>query len=533
VTCDAGQECVEGLCLGPEAQGDARADAIRQLGVEQSALSVVEGAPVDGGASTSGGAPGPLAASFSTFLVSRGSPSTDCSVQADEPWVDEGTSTWNSGDSAVAFFNNFSTGKYTYAAPVQTWQGSQQTPQKAYLTAAGDPGVTHSDLTGMMYISELLNTTGFQCLAIGVADPTHVVVDNWNNAPYSFPLTCLDPSDGAADGTSIHYDDGGPVLWAANGDDNRFYAMSPCTGQPGTSTCPISTYGTLSYPGYGLWSHPTVDASPSTHNGIIAYRAYSGTTHKIVVEFRDPKYGTLLSQNVVDTFTATPNAGCTAGFPYKKCGTLGGCGMGMQCMNCDCATCVYSGDTTGCVRSNQQVHVTTKIINGGTTYAYVAYDYTCPGTSISKARMKVYEITQNIYFNDTFTLKAQYQSSLCSTTDNEFHTTVSASKYNNGVAFVYYHQPASGSSYNACATTVRGMTDQNLALSSMTPTGDLFAATPTVRSNSGGDYTGAIKKGTPNGLVHVVPRSVAASTSCIPCVAGGGTGLTTTSPSMA
>jgi hypothetical protein len=26
------------------------------------------------------------------------------------------------------------------------------------------------------------------------------------------------------------------------------------------------------------------------------------------------------------------------------------------------------------------------------------------------------------------------------------------------------------------------------------------------------------------GLVHVVPRSVAASTSCIPCVAGGGTG---------
>jgi hypothetical protein len=546
--CPAGQDCFEGRCLSPESGGDARADRIRYIrstrnGPVLDPPVIVDGA--DGGSTPLG----PLTPTHTDFRVSGGT-GTCYSSSGDEAVVDQGSDGGIDGggpNGAVVDFNSANgAGLYNWANPENTWGSSQlalavQSGRKN----RGDPGVTHSDYTGMVYISDILSPSDGgpgMCLGIGAADWYHVKHNNWNNSPHSYPLTCIGPTVNA-DVTSIYYDNEGKNLWAASGGDNVFYLMKNCTGQPGGSTCPVyggggiqihSPDGGVADAGGntgGIYSHATVDANPCSHNGLLAYRAIdpNGNYHTIVIESRSKTDGSLIRQNQIDTEPFAQNPGCSNGgklskFNFNKCGgNTENCALDGGA-TCDCADKVKF-DRTGCLRSNLRVQMATQMASDGTCYLYVGYDTVCTllGPAIFKSKMRVYKIDQF----DNISLQITHLSSACGTSDNDYDTMVAASKFNNSVGYFFTRAPSNGTTtFDSCSTNVYGFTDTNHALgSTMAATGNLVGSSwPAIRdsvSDGMGDYHGAAKKGTPDGLLLVFGHGFPTTpNSCIPCNGG-------------
>jgi hypothetical protein len=385
----------------------------------------------DGG---SNAGPSPSTATVTSFLVGGGSPQTMYTDGSDEGSIDVSTSSdataWAASFNSSTFISGYNWGD-PETTPNPTANGIPTVSGYADNT---DTWVTHSQYTQLNYYSTLMTHNGAQCLGLGATTWANLNTNTWD-----YPAECF--STEFVDGTNIHYDDGFHNLWAATGSNNKLYLFKNCTGRPGMGTCALSGAAKLDQtppgglpPGYVyIVSHPEVDSSPCTYNGLVAYRASTisgGTgTHAIVLETWDKTTLTRINQHIVDSFAFNTNDNCQVGYPINRCGA----GSSTNCTK---------AGIPNCMRSNLMVHVTTKA-SGSTCYAYIGYDTSCPfaGKQLFKGTMAIVDIT-----NDGFSVVKKWKSSDCSganaTADNEFHTTLAASQYNNDVGFFYYQLPA-------------------------------------------------------------------------------------------
>ena len=408
--------------------------------------------------------------------------------------------------------NSFSTGWTSYSNTDRFVQASGSICARAdpWTTISGNGNVIYSAFVGLRKTGPG-GTCNFndKCPAISAITPANVASNTWH-----FPGIWT-TNQTAADGPAIDYDWAGSALWAVALDlptTTRLAIFSNCgAAAPGQAGC-ARTFNANVFSGI-TFGHPNVVVNPSTHRGILAIR---DTSNQIRVEFRNVS-GTLHTSFIAANDPFGSNAGCQAGGFITKCtGTAGA----------DCSTGV-PGEVCGRIVSRVQM---AERYDGTVNkqYLYLATDQYCTTQGRFKARLRVYDITDET----NPILKTSIVSSPCSTNTQEWGSVVETARGSPNSGWYYYRQNAGVSAPNPCSTDFVGtVTTSALFGSSSSTFVQISNGTfPTVifAGPSMGDYVG-----TTDGLLFGVlnptwsqPITTGAPAGTLGCVSCQGTKYT-------
>jgi hypothetical protein len=396
----------------------------------------------------------------------------------------------------LGYFSGSRDTRYTVGASATSWRlaGPPLRPvQSENACAWSDPWASSSGLTGLEYVSFLTwpkeagQCVHKSCIGVGAATGEGLASGSWQ-----YPLACLNPTNEAADGQTIHYDAGAPTLWATANSSKGFfylYAAPNCVGgPPGGPTCQLAELTPGPQPslhrdltdaahfrGHAphVFGHTNVAVNPCTHHAVAPYRVQEGNPAQIPAEIR---LAFVEANGVVNTAVVhrgdswQGNDRCADGTapPDAVCGCAG-CGAHMRVV--------------------PRVHVATKYdASYDRCFAYLAYEVvdTTRSPRRFQAKLSIVDITHE---NDTRVVR-----DIVMDRHGDGQTmlpTVAVSDFNRDVGFFFYEDDGTH-----CHTRYIGLVDDDLMLSKQRW---VTMSTGTFPNLSFGDYVATIENGLQGG----------------------------------